>query len=186
MTATGSININAGSYAQYKDFDEISYNCLKLLIDNDEEIWKLLYYDTPDAWDKPNLTADQKRGLIYNGSDNTADFRVFMDIGQPDVLASEVCIIRIAPYSIFPDNRTVATISVMLECYSHYKINHLSNYKTRIDMITKRLIQVFNGSMVGGIGKLFFDRVGSESNRMENGSQLPFKGRWIIMSTKSN
>lgn len=178
-------NINAGSYGQYDFFDEYSYTCIKYLMENDEVVWKLLKYTTPDAWDKADLTMAEKGALIYNGGDNTASARVFMDIGQPDVLTEETCIVRISPYSIFPDNRVVGTVSIMLECYSHYKVNHLSNYKTRIDMITKRLIQVFNGAQIGGLGKLFFDRVGSDSNRMENGSQLPFKGRWIIMSNKS-
>lgn len=178
-------NINSGSYAQYDFFDEYSYTLIKYLMENDEVVWKLLKYDTPDAWNKPDLTQSEKASLIYGGEDNTAAYRVFMDIGQPDVLTEEVCIIRISPYSIFPDNRVVGTTSIMFEVYSHYKTNHLSNYKTRIDMIAKRFIQVFNGATIGGLGKLFFDRVGSDSNRMENGSQLPFKGRWLIMSNKS-
>jgi hypothetical protein len=182
---TDSSNINGGSYAQYDFFDEYSYTLIKYLMENDEVIWKLLKYDTPDAWNRADLSQVEKGSLIYAGGDNSATARVFMDIGQPDVLTEEVCIVRISPYSIFPDNRVVGTTSIMFEVYSHYKINHLSNYKTRIDMITKRLIQVFNGSLIGGLGRLFFDRVGSDSNRMENGSQLPFKGRWIIMSNKA-
>lgn len=182
---TSSSNINGGSFAQYEFFDEYSYTLIKYLMENDEVIWKLLANDTPDAWNKPDLSQAEKAALIYRGGDNTAMSRVFMDIGQPDVLTEEVCIIRISPYSIFPDNRVTGTISIMFEVYSHYHINHLSNYRTRIDMITKRLIQVFNGAVIGGLGRLFFDRVGSDNTRMENGSQLPFKGRWIIMANKS-
>jgi hypothetical protein len=180
-----SNSINEGSYAQYEDFDNYAYNCVKHLMDNDEVVWKLLKYKTPDAWNQPNLTRAQKAALIYAGQDNSADFNVFMDIGQPDVETTETCVIRLSPYSVFPDNRVYGTVSLMFEVYSHYKLNHLGNYKTRVDMITKRFIQVFNGSVVGGIGKLFFDRMGSESNRLENGGQLPFRGRWIIMSNKS-
>lgn len=185
--STHSSNVNAGSYAQYEIFDEVSYTCVKYLMEHDEVIWKLLKYSTSDAWNKPNLTFTEKGQLVYNGEDNSAKVaRVFLDLGQPDVWTDEVCIVRIAPYSLFPENRVTGTISIILETYSHYKINHLTNYKTRVDMITKRLLQVFNGVRIGGIGRLYFDRQGSETNRLETGGQLPFKGKWLLMSNKSN
>jgi hypothetical protein len=179
-------SINEGSYAQYEDFDNYAYNCVKHLMDNDEVVWKLLKYKTPDAWNQPNLTRAEKAALIYAGQDDASKFNVFLDQGQPDAETSEGCIIRISPHSVFPDNRVYGTVSMILETYSNYHINTLSNYKTRVDMITKRLIQVFNGSSVGGLGKLFFDRMGSESNRLEGGGNLPWRGRWLIMSNKSN
>lgn len=178
--------VNDGSYAQYDDYDDIAYNCIKRLMTEDEVIWKLLKYNTPDAWNMADLTTAEKAELIYAGQDNTTDFRVFLDLGQPDVNTFENCQIRISEHSIFPDDRVRGTMSVMFEVYSHYKTNHLDNYKTRNAMIAKRFIQVFNGATIAGIGKLFFDRMGSESNRMENGGQLPYKGKWLIMSTKSN
>lgn len=188
MVTTMSANINAGSYAQYEDYDILPYRCVKYLMDNDEVIWRLLKYNTPNAWNEtecPNLTQAEKGALIYNGSDNTANFRVFLDRGQPDVNTFTNCELRIANYSIFPENRTVGTMSLIFECYPHYKTNHLSNYKTRGDMIIKRLLQVFNGATIGGIGKLYFDRTASESVRQELGGQLPYLGKWMIMSNKS-
>lgn len=180
-----SNNINSGSYAQYENYDIFPYNCVKYLMDNDEVVWKLLKYNDPNAWEKPDLTQIEKAALIYNGLDNTVNYRVFMDRGQPDVDTFENCQIRIANYSIFPENRMIGTLSMIFEVYPHYKTNHLTNYKTRGDMIMKRLIQVFNGATIGGIGKLYFDRVGSESTRQELGGQLPFVGKWVIMSNKS-
>lgn len=179
-------NVGQGSYAIYPEFDNFSYTCITYLMNNDEMVWKLLKYKSPDAWDKPNLTYTEKAELIYKGSDDTTRYNVFMDIGSPDVITREDCIIRIAPYSIFPDNRVIGTVSMMFEVYCNYHINTLNNYKTRVDMITQRFLTIFNGADIKGIGKLFFDRLGSESNRLEWGSQIPHKGRWIIMSTKSH
>lgn len=181
-----SDNINQGSYAQYDEFDNFSYTCITYLMDNDEVVWKLLKYRTPDAWNKPNLTKPEKAALIYNGSDDSTQYNVFMDIGSPDVITREDCIIRIAPYSVSPNNRVWGTVNMMFEVYCNYHINTLDNYKTRVDMITKRFIQVFNGIYINGIGKLFFDKLGSEANRLEWASQVPHKGRWIIMSTHSS
>ncbi len=181
------MGINDGSYAQYEQLDEFAYNAVKYLMDNDEVIWKLLKYNDPDAWKKPNLTKEEKAALIYDGSDNTALFRVFLDQGEPDVNTFENCQIRISQYSLFPNNRVIGTNSMIFECYAHYKTNHLSNYRTRTDMIIKRFLQVFNGcDAIGGLGKLFFDRVASDSPRQEYAGQIPYRGKWVIMSNKSN
>jgi hypothetical protein len=179
-----SENINSGSYNLLAKYDSYPYECVKTLMDN-EMIWKLLKYNTSDAWNQTDLTKEEKASLIYDGSDNTIAFRVFMEQGQPDVNTLENCQIRVSNSSVFPENRTVATVSIMLEVYSHYKTNHLSNYKTRNDMIMQRMIGTLNGANINGLGRLYFDRLGSESNRLENGGQLPYKGRWAVLSVKA-
>lgn len=179
-------SVNENSYAEYPFFDSYSYNCIKYLMDHDEVIWKLLKYTGPDAWDKPNLTQEEKAALIYTGQDDTSLYKVFMDQGAPDVLTREDCILRISPHSIFPDNRVIGTVNMIMETYANYHCNTLSNYKTRTDMITQRLLSVFNGAQIDGmIGKLYFDRLGGESNRLEWGGQSPWKGRWIILSSRT-
>ena len=151
-------NIGEGSYALYDGWDSFSYNCISYLMTHDELIWKLLKYPTPNAWQMSDLTQEEKASLIYNGSDDTSKFHVFMDQGQPDVETLEGAIIRIAPYSINPENRVVGTVLMIFEAYTHYHVNHLTNYKTRNDMITQRLIQVFNGATIeGGLGKIHLD-----------------------------
>ena len=173
-------------YAQYLDINQFSYRCIKYLMDKNEIVWKLLKYDTPDAWKDsvPNLTQEEKGTLIYKGEEDSSLFRVFMDVGQPDVVTQEQTIIRISPYSIFPENRGVGTLSMYFEVYAHYKVNHLSNYTTRIDTIVGELLKTFNGTVIGGIGRLSFDRMGNYSARLENGSQLPFRGKWMILGNK--
>jgi hypothetical protein len=180
-------NSKNDNYASYDNFDSYSYKMIQYLMDNNEEIWKLLYYKTPTAWNEPNLTKAQKGALVYDGSDDTSRFNVFLDQGAPDVVTREDCILRISPHSIFPDNRIYGTVSLILESYCHFKINHLSNYKTRLDVITKELLKTFNGVTIDGlgIGAIYFDRLASESNRLEWGGQIPWKGRWMILSNKS-
>ncbi len=184
-----SNSINAGSYATYNGLDSFSYTAIKYMLDNDELIWKLLYYNTPDAWNQTNLTESQKTALIYKGEDDTAKFRVFMDTGQPDVLTNEICCIRIHPYTLNPDNRVWGSVTLMFEVYAHYKINHLSNYKTRNDVILQRFISLFNGidlknEQGNQIGKLHFDAMGTFGLRAETVGQLPFRGKWLMMGNK--
>lgn len=180
-------NVGEGSYALYDGLDSIGYNCIQYLMSHDEVIWKLLKYNTPDAWQMPDLSAEQKGELIYKGGDDAALFNVFMDMGQPDVITNEICVIRIHPYHLTAKNRVVGDIHVMTEVYSHYKINHLSNYKTRNDMIIQRFLQVFNGANIKGLlGNLAVDDLGTYGTKMETAGQLPFRGKWVLFGSHSN
>lgn len=40
---------------------------------------KLLKYNDSDAWEKPNLTRDEKAKMIYNGMDGQDNFNVYLD-----------------------------------------------------------------------------------------------------------
>lgn len=176
------------SYNFYDDLPNYSYKIIDYLMDNNELIWKLLYYNSPDAWNQSNLTKAQKGGLVWAGEGDSSDFKVFMDDGSPDVEMDEKTILRIAPYGISPDNRTVGTITIYVEVYSHYKINTLSNYTTRVDVIIQQILQELNGISIdtlGAIGALHFDKLGTSATRMEMAGQLPFRGKWLLMSTKS-
>lgn len=179
------MGIGDTAYNKYEALPHLAYNCVKRLMDNNDTIWKLLYYTDPDAWKKPNLTREQKAALIYNGEEDEMKYNVFLDTGQPSVETEESTILRISPHGIFPENRTVGTVNMLFEVYSHYKINHLSNYTTRLDVITQQLIEVFNNSDIGGLGKLYFDKAASYGqDRMMQSGQQPFRGRWMLLSTK--
>ena len=69
------------------------------------------------------------------------------------------------------------------EIFSHYKINHLSNYQPRIDTTPGELLSTFNGTNAGGLGLLTFDKMADNSSRLFEIGQLPFGGKQIIFST---
>ena len=171
------------AYNSYETLSDLSYNCVTYLLENNEMIWKLLKHNSADAWNESDLTHAEKAALIYAGEQDGSKARVFLDIGQPDVLTEEICILRISPVSIIPRNRTVGIVTMLFEVYSHYKINHLSNYKTRIDLICQNLLGEFNGVEMGGIGKMFFDSIRSTDNKMTAGGVTPFRGKRLAMST---
>lgn len=181
-------NVGKDAYNKFLHLPEFSYNCISYLVTHNELVWKLLKYYDPDAWmedaNHPNLTQEEKGAMIYKGQENESLFRVFLDPGQDDVWTNEVCIIRISPYEIYPETRKVATVNMMFEVYCHYKINTLSNYQTRIIKITQQFIELFNGKNIGGIGNLYYDRMGSQSIRTFLAGQLPYRGMATIFSTK--
>jgi hypothetical protein len=179
MTAT--YDDRKEQYNKFTSFDSISYNCISYLMQNNETIFKLLKYTSPDAWNKSNLTQAQKGALIYNGG-NIGNARIFLDQGLDDAITEEICILRVSPLDLDPTNYIYGNVVIGFEVYAHYKTNHLNNYKTRLDMITQQIIETFNGSDVGnGIGRLYFDSYRNPKCRTRTIGSIPFKGKATTM-----
>lgn len=177
-------NIGEGQYADFSVFNQISYNCISKLARENELVWKLLKYPQSDAWQMPALTAKEKSDLIYAGQADSSEYRVFMDNKQPDVLMQEIAMVRIFPATAAGFARNYGVIGVGMQVFSHYKINHLSNYTTRVDTIAGELIALFNGATdIGGLGNLAFHKAAEDSDRLFEIGQIPFAGKQIIFST---
>jgi hypothetical protein len=173
-------------YATYTDLPDYSHKCIDYLMNNNELMWKLLKYNEPNAWSSAhnNLTFAEKAELIYNSQPDSTPYRVFMDSGNPDVWTREICQLRIYPIKVFPQDRTRGMVLLAFEVFCHYKINQLSNYKTRVDMGVQQIIATFNGINIGGIGRLYFDGAETAEDRTLTVGQLPFKGKCVYMSNK--
>ena len=171
-------------YAKYKEMPKLAYRIIELLMQSEkaELLWKLLKYDEPDAWQKPNLTMQEKAALIYPGGEHQEDYHVFMDFTMDDSTYKETTYLRIYPLNIIPTNRTVGICSVNFEVFTHSKLNHLSNYTTRIDDIIQILLDVLNGAEISNMGCLFFDRSRSSDNEIVTIGMKPYKGKMLTMS----
>ena len=173
-------------YNKFTYLPDIPYKVVEYLIDNDDTVWKLLYYNSPDAWNKPNLTASQKSDLIYDGIMPETDARVFLDYGQDESWTDEVTILRISVIEAIPTTYIWGHLKIGFEVYPHYRINQLSNYKTRSDMIIQSLISVFNGADLGtGVGRLYFNYRMSNQSRVFITGIAPFKGKGLILCNHS-
>ena len=180
-------NLIKQSYAGLEQYPDLAYNCVTHLMNDDsvELLWKLLYYTDREAWrndaNHPDLSMSQKRSLIYSGQENQEDFRVFLDLGMDDAWNVEACQIRISPLTLYPSARMIASISVSLEVFCHFKLNTLSNHRTRTDSITQMMISSLNGATIGGIGLLYFDARASRVCSSVQIGQIPYRGRRTIM-----
>lgn len=159
----------------------ISEICISYLMDNDDELWKLLYYEDNNCWNQPNLTRAQKSSLIYAGQPNETDYRVFMDVGADNTWTIQACILRISPTTITPESYVVGNVGIAFEIYAHYKMNHMSNLKTRIDYGSEIIYRVFNGADIPEIGRIYFDK---KARSVPIGG-VPFKGRANLFYTKA-
>ncbi len=184
-----TIDVGKYAYSTYEGWDENPYKLLTYLLNNNEVIWRLLKYTTPDGWDNsnskyPDLSYDEKVAMIYTGFGEMVDYQVFTDVGETDSFTKEQSILRISNLSLSPYTRTTGNADFIFEVYCHYHLQQLTNRRTRSDMIIQQLIKTFNGKDVGvGIGKLFFDKTNvSNKDTVLAAGQLPFKGKYLIMS----
>ena len=171
-------------YATYENMTNISYKIIEHLMTNPdaEIIWKLLKYNNADAYSRPNLTLEEKAALIYNGQAKQSDYNVFFDYMMDDAEDDMKTLLRIYPADVYPLNRVTGLCVVNIEVFTHSKLNHLSNYTTRVDVIIQTLLKVLNGSDIGGVGVLFFDHQSSRYDRIQTIGQKPFKGKLLKMS----
>lgn len=172
------------SYATYNMLPNLSYNIISELVTNTKTniIWKLLKYNTADAWNQADLTQEEKSSLIYNGGLNPEKYNVFMDFMLDSSVTDEKTFLRIYPSYIYPENRTVGLCSINFEIFSHSKINHLSNYTTRVDDILQALIETLNGVNINTVGVLFFDNERDSSDKVTIIGNKPYKGKLLTMS----
>jgi len=168
-------------YNKFEQYPLTSYNIIKFLMNNEEQLWKILKYNDADAWNKPDLTMAEKGALIYAGQQNVDDFRVFNSVGQDDSWTIEACLLRIAPLDIIPENHIYGYVTIACELYAHFKIVSLSNYTNRLDYGTQRIIATLNGADIPDVGRLYFDyRASTRTKSMVIGA-IPYKGRATIL-----
>ena len=171
-------------YAKYREYPKIPYKIIELLLKDEraEELWKLLKYNEPDAWKKPNLTLAEKTAMIYNGEEHQENYQVFFDFTMDDSAYTENTYLRIYPLTVVPTDRTTGICTINLEVFSHAKINHLSNYTTRVDDIIQILLEILNGAEVSNMGCLYFDNSRSRDNKITSIGSKPYKGKILTMS----
>ena len=179
---------NESSYNQYDGLQNFTLFIIQHLMLNNEDIWKLLKYDTQDALEKPNLTREEKAKLIYPGASggDMDDYRVFRTPYLDDLTTNQQAQLRVYLESITPDTRLYGTVDVNIEVICHVKMIELNDYQNRAESIVWQVIKTLNGADVGGIGKLFFDRSGSfyDLIKMNRYNNRNFYGYTITMSTK--
>lgn len=179
---------NESSYNQYDGLQNFTLFIIQHLMLNNEDIWKLLKYDTQDALEKPNLTREEKAKLIYPGASggDMDDYRVFRTPYLDDLTTNQQAQLRVYLESITPDTRMYGTVDVNIEVICHVKMIELNDYQNRAESIVWQVIKTLNGADVGGIGKLFFDRNGSfyDLIKMNRYNNRNFYGYTITMSTK--
>jgi hypothetical protein len=146
-------------FNQFSLLPNLPLNVIKYLVDNNENIWKIIKYPSADCLDKSNLTQAEKFNLIYNAQPISSDYRVFMDSASSDDLTDEqVSLLRVFPTNISPENQVLSIVHIGFEAICHSKINMLNTYQPRSLVLATEVISTLNGQNVNGIGVLQFNK----------------------------
>jgi hypothetical protein len=178
--------------AQNNKFSTMPYIPFKIvmaLLDNDN-FCKLIYYNTMDALDKPNLTIEQKRALIWDGNiDRTDKFNIFLTNVQPNEEIDNRTVLKVYKYQTAPTNNVRAVLSYRFDLLFGSKIPLVKlNGITcnRGDVIEMEIMKTLNGEDVAGVGFLQYDERLSAlcSSRVGIGNNYTFTGLTIVMATQ--
>ena len=163
----------------------IPHSIVAYLIDNNELLFKLLKYNTADAWSSSNanLTREEKGLLIYDGIKKVEDCRIFLDTGQDSAITSQISSLRISVVDYVPYNHVIGYCVIGVEVYCHYLINTLSDYTLRCDRIMQQVISTINGADIPNTSRLYFDASKNSKARLSTIGTSPYKGKLAILST---
>jgi len=170
-------------YNKYQNLPLLSYNIISYLIDNNDLIFKLLKYDDSYAFNKANLTLQEKIDLVYKGQIDTNSYRIFLDFGSDASILSESTMLRISPLEVLPSNYVYGWTTMAFEVYSHFKTNTMANYQTKVDTIVQQLLETLNGADIQDVGRLVFDP--KMRNRITVLGSIPIKGKLLTLCNYS-
>lgn len=176
------------AYNRYNTIRDIGYLLISELIKNNDDIWRLLKYNTPDALTRDFLTLDEKRELIFDGITNpdSEQYRVFRQPFLDDAFEEQVTQLRCYLLSINPENRSVGTVTYAFETVCHLKIMSLANYENRLEVMVQQIMQTLNGVHVGAVGEFVFDDNSSyfDLSSMNMYNNRNFMGFTTVLSCK--
>ena len=65
-------------YNNYKFMPYIPYRIIEYLAYNNENLWKILKYNTYDCLSNDDLTFEEKMQLVWSYQSNQEDYRIFL------------------------------------------------------------------------------------------------------------
>jgi len=138
---------------------------IESLIENSEDIWKVLKYDSPNALELDNLTYDEKLALIDKGIITTKPNEIkikLVPFSSGQILNDAMTEIRILDYNTHYGDTIDTTQTFQLQILTHYTLWVLEGGNLRCNIIKKELISVLNQMRVDKvIGSLSFDNTNS-------------------------
>ena len=164
----------------------IPYNILTYLAQEEQILWKLLYYNSYDALSQPDLTFSQKMSLLWKEGPQEP-YSVFFTNIVDDAVSESKMILKIYNYYIHANSLYTAPVVYAFDVLYGPKMS-LVDYNgipvSRADLFVHRILTLLNGVYVGGVGKLvFFDDMSRyDLGRSVIGNSKTFTGYQLFLS----
>jgi hypothetical protein len=195
-------------FNKFHNLDSIETRIINYLkntnTDDCNRLWKLLRYSDMKALYKDNLSATDKKNLIYQDH-NEADCRVFTFPYIEDNFTEVCSVIKVYMYSVQPVNHLVSTVNIGIDILTHNKISNVYNdesdildggreveenisTKNRNAVMLKAILATLNGADVEGVGVLQFNKELSDKCQaeMKLSNNRNFYGYTVVLSCQTS
>ena len=174
-------------YNSLSQLPQAPYKILEFLAKNNENIWKMIKYNSYDALSHDNLTMTEKLSYIWK-TGVQEDYSVFLTNIIGDAICEEKCVLKCYDYYINADSLYIATPVFAFDFL--YGVTMALVEKDGIpvnrgDLFINEILNTLNGVEIGGIGKLMFNKNQTRYDfaRSVIADSKNFTGVQIYMST---
>ncbi|MDD3063895.1 MAG: hypothetical protein PHX50_13895 [Massilibacteroides sp.] len=137
----------------FENIDNI-YNKIAIMLTQNQNLAKLLYYPDKDALSKPDLTQEQIFGML--DQNNIEGCRIFNIAPTYYVTEKQRAEIRIYEAEVSARNEYVGRIRYSFDIVCHQELWTLADGRRRVMQIASAIVKQLNGKDVGSIGKFGF------------------------------
>lgn len=174
---------------KYTSLPSVPYKIISYLAQNNEKIFKALYYQESDALDKPDLTLEQKLDMIYVDEGKEIDKHIFLKPLIGEEMIDSVTQLRLYKYGISPNDSMVSVINYRFDIITGSKISLIYDDGipcSRLDVIESELLNTLNGVDLFGTGKFQFNKDLSTADKqmLTLSNSKNFFGSILIMSVR--
>jgi hypothetical protein len=148
-------------FNKYTSLPSVPYKIISYLAQNNDNIFKALYYQGSDALSQPNLTLEQKIDMIYVDEGKEADKHIFLKPLIGEEMIDSVTQLRLYKYDISPTDALKAVITYRFDIVTGSKVSLIYDKQipvSRLDYIESELLNTLNGVDLFGTGKFQFNR----------------------------
>lgn len=173
----------------YTSLPSVPYKIISYLAQNNERIFKALYYQGSDALEQPDLTLEQKLDMIYVDEGKEIDKNIFLKPLIGEEMIDSVTQLRLYKYGISPIDNMISVINYRFDIITGSKISLIYDDGvpcSRLDFIETELLNTLNGVDLFGTGKFQFNRDLSTSDKqiLTLSNSKNFFGSILIMSVR--
>lgn len=177
------------AFNKFTTLPSVPYKILSYLAENNERIFKALYYQGSDALDQPNLTLEQKLDMIYVDEGKEIDKHLFLKPLIGEEMIDSVTQLRLYKYGISPTDAMTSVITYRFDIITGSKVSLIYDDNipvSRLDFIETELLNTLNGIDLFGTGKFQFNRDLSTQDKqiLTLSNSKNFFGSILLMSVR--
>lgn len=177
------------TFNNYSSLPSVPYQIISYLAQNNDRIFKALYYQDSDALDQEDLTLEQKINMIYVDEGIETEKQIFLKPLIGEEMVDSVNQLRLYKYSITPVDSMVSVINYRFDIITGSKVSLIYDNDipcSRLDIIETELLNTLNGVDLFGTGQFQFNRDLSTQNKqiLSLSNSKNFFGSILIMSVR--